>query len=112
VKVAIVVLSDTATNGDMGRVANALEAAKALKESKGDIKLIFDGAGTKWLCELSEPDHPLHSLFESVKVDITGACSSCAVAFGAKEGVLACGIPLLAEYDRKLGSQGYQVIVF
>lgn len=96
----------------MGRVANALEAVKAFKEAKGDVKLIFDGAGTKWLCELSEPDHPLHSLFESVKADITGACSSCAVAFGAKEGVQACGILLLAEYDRKLGSQGYQVIAF
>ncbi len=96
----------------MARTANALEAVKAFKEAKGEVKLIFDGAGTKWLCELSEPDHPLHGLFELVKADITGACSSCAVAFGAQEGVEACGIPLLAEYDRKLGSQGYQVIAF
>lgn len=111
-KVAIVVLSDTATDGDMRCVSRALEAVKQLKGAQGYTKLIFDGAGTKWLCELSEPDHPLHGLFESVKADITGACSSCAVAFGAKEGVQACGIPLLAEYDRKLGSQGYQVIAF
>ena len=111
-KVAIVVLSDTATRGDTARAANALEAAKAFKASKGDIKLIFDGAGAKWPCELSEPDHALHGLFESVKADITGACGSCAVAFGAKEGVQACGIPLLADYDKKLVSQGYRVITY
>ncbi|MBI3779591.1 MAG: DsrE family protein [candidate division NC10 bacterium] len=112
VKVAIVVLSDTATRGDMGRVANALEAVRDFGEAEGEIKLIFDGAGTKWLCELSEPDHPLHGLFESVKADITGACSSCAVAFGAKEGIQASGIPLLAEYDKKLGSHGYRLIAY
>ncbi len=111
-KIAVVVLSDTATHGDMGRVANALEAVRDFKEARGEIKLIFDGAGTKWLCELPEPDHPLHGLFESVKVNIAGACSSCALAFGAKEGVQASGIRLLEEYDKKLVSQGYRVIAY
>ena len=112
VKVAIVVLSDTATHADMGRVANTLEAVKDFKETKGNIGLIFAGAETKWLCELSEQDHSLHGPFESVKVNIAGACSSCALAFGAKEGVKASGLPLLAEFDRKLVSQGYQVIAY
>lgn len=117
VKVAIVVLADTETHGDMGRVANALEAVKEFKEAKDDIKLIFDGAGTKWISELANPDHPLHGLFASVKDKIAGACKFCAVAFGAKEGVQAGGIPVLGEYDghpsfKKLVSQGYQVITF
>ena len=112
VKVAIVVLSGTATHADMGRVANALEAVKGFKQANGRIKLIFDGAGTKWLSELSEPDHPLHGLFESVRANITGACSCCAVAFGAEEGVQACGVPLLVDYDKRLASQGYKVIAY
>lgn len=117
VKVAIVVLADTETHGDMGRVANALEAVKELKEAKDEIKLIFDGAGTKWIAELSKPDHVLNSLFDSVKDKIAGACSFCAGAFGVKDGVQACGVLLLGEYDghpsfKKLVSQGYQVITF
>lgn len=32
-KVAIVVLADTETHGDMGRATNALETAKELKEA-------------------------------------------------------------------------------
>ena len=112
VKVAVVVLTGPQTHADMSRVANALEIFKKLKEANDDIQLVFDGAGTKWLSELSEPDHPLHGLFEAAKSKITGVCSCCALAFGAREGVQAAGIPLLEEYDRKLVSQGYQVIAF
>ena len=38
VKVAIVVLADTETPGDMGRVANALEAVKEFKEVKDEVR--------------------------------------------------------------------------
>lgn len=116
-RVAIVVLADTETHGDLGRVVNALEAVKEFKEANDEVQLIFDGAGTKWIVELSKPDHKARGLFESLKDRITGACSFCTGAFGVTEGVRSCGIPLLGEYDghpsfKKLVSQGYQVITF
>lgn len=45
IKVAIVVLADTETHGDMARVSNALRAVQEFKENGDDVKLIFDGAG-------------------------------------------------------------------
>ncbi len=117
VKVAIVVLADTETHEDMARVHNALLAAKEFKEANDDVKLIFDGAGTKWIKELSKPDHLFHELFELLKGKSTGVCSFCAGAFGVKESVLTSNIPLMEEYEghpsfRELIVEGYQIITF
>lgn len=117
VKVAIVVLADTETHEDMARVHNALVAVKEFKDAKDDVKLIFDGAGTKWIGELSKPDHMFHELFESLKDKSTGVCSFCAGAFGVKESVLASDISLSGEYEghpsfRELIVEGYQIITF
>jgi hypothetical protein len=116
-KVAIVVLADTETHEGLGRVVNALEAVKEFKDGHDDVQLIFDGAGTKWIAELSKPDNKVHGLFESVKDRVAGGCSYCAEAFGVKGEVRVCGISLLGGYDghpsfKKLISQGYQVITF
>jgi hypothetical protein len=51
--VAILVLADTQTHGDLGRVVNAMMVAKELKEGGDDVQLNFDGAGTQWPGELS-----------------------------------------------------------
>ncbi|MDQ3943461.1 MAG: hypothetical protein M3254_10215, partial [Actinomycetota bacterium] len=59
-KAAIVVLADTETHGDLGRVANALTSAKEFKEAGDETTIIFDGAGTRWVGELSNPDHQYH----------------------------------------------------
>lgn len=116
-KVAIIVLADTESHGDLGRVVNALEAVKEFKEAKDDVQLIFDGAGPKWIPELSKPDHKIHGLFEAVKDRITGACEFCAGAFDVKDKVVACGVKLAGDYEghpsfKKLIAQGYQVITF
>ena len=44
-KIAVIILADIETHGDMGRVANALELAKEAKELGDDVRIIFDGAG-------------------------------------------------------------------
>ena len=116
-KAAIVVLADTETHADLGRIANALTSAAEFKEAGEETTIVFDGARTKWVGELSKPDHRLHGTFESLKDEIAGACRYCASAFGAKEAVEASGVPLLGEYQghpslQKLVSQGYQVITF
>ncbi len=118
-QVAIVVLADTETLGDLGRVVNALETVKEFQEAGDVVQLIFDGAGTKWLARLTQATHSYRELFQAVKVKgaITGACEYCADAFGVTESVKAAGVPLLGEYDRhpslrKLVTEGYQVITF
>ncbi len=116
-KVAVVVLADTETHADMGRVANALQTTKELKEAGDNVVIIFDGAGTKWVSELAEKGNPLNPLFDQVKDKMVGACAYCAGAFGAKEDVQSFGVALLDEYEghpsmRKLISEGYQIITF
>ena len=116
-KVAIIVLADTETHGDLGRAFNALQAVKEFKEAGDDVRLIFDGAGTKWIVEFSNPDHKAHDLFEAVKDKIAGACYYCSKAFGVKAGVENCGIPFTSESEghpsfRKLIQEGFQIITF
>lgn len=113
---AIVVLADTETHADMGRAANALEVAKEFKEAGGQVAVIFDGAGTKWIPEMAKDDHPPHPLFETVR-DQTGACQHCANAFHVRAEVEATGVPLLAEHDRhpsllRYVEQDHEVITF
>ena len=116
-KIALMVMSDTETHADRARVANALTTAYEFKEAGEEIDLIFTGAGTKWVAELSDPDHRLHRAFEKVKDEVAGACKACATAFGVREEVEASGIPLLTEYKghqslRQRLIQGYQVVTF
>lgn len=111
------VLADTETHGDLDRIANALTSANEFKEAGDETTIVFDGAGTKWVAGLSNPDHRLHDAFESVKDTVAGACSYCAGAFGVKEEVEKSDVPLLEEYAehtslQRLVSQGYQMITF
>ncbi len=116
-KLALVVLADAETHESLGRLVNALIAAKEFKEHRDEVKLIFDGGGTKGLAEVAEPSHKAHALYQAVQDKIAGACSYCAAAFGVKNALLAKKIPLLDEYAqhpslRGLIAQGFQVITF
>ncbi len=82
-KVVVLVLADIDTKEDLGRVVNALQTVKEFKEGGDQVRLVFDGAGTRWIGELGAADHKYHALFASVK-DRAGACSYCAKAFGVK----------------------------
>lgn len=116
-KVAVIVLADTETHADMGRVANALEFAKELKQAKDEVELIFDGAGAKWAAELSKGENRMKPLFDSVRDRVAGVCDYCARAFGVLDAVKSSGIPLLSEFDRHpslrtRAAQGYQLVTF
>lgn len=114
-KIAIVVFSDTTTIEALGKVSNALTLALESIENGDDLKIIFEGAGTKWIGEMEKEEHKMHNLYKTVKNHITGACSFCANAFGVKNQVVQAGIPLLSEYKdhpslRNLIVAGYQII--
>ncbi len=114
---AILVLADTETHADLGRVVNGLIAAKEFKEAGDDVRVIFDGAATKWPGVLSDPQHRAHKLYEAVADRIAGACGFCARAFDAEQGVKTAHVHLLEEYEghpsvRRLVADGYQVLTF
>ena len=126
-KVAILVLADTETHTDHGRLTNAMETTKEFKEAGDEVQLIFDGAGTKWVAELSKKENRFNQFFNSLKEqgdnNTTGkppsivACKFCANAFGVEAKVRESGTKLADEFEghpslRKLVSQGYQIISF
>lgn len=116
-KIAIVVLADTEGGEALGRIVNALTAAKEYHEAGDEVQIAFTGAGTKWVGALSDPAHPAHALYKAVKHRTAGACGYCAGAFGQSETIQSCNTPLLTDYGdnmsfRKLTGAGYQVITF
>lgn len=116
-KVAVVVLADGETHESLGRLVNGLIAAKELKEAGDEVRLIFDGGGTKGLAEVAQPNHRAHALYEGVKETIVGACRYCAGAFGVREELERLNVPLLDEYAqhpslRGLIAQGFQILTF
>jgi len=116
-RIAVVVLADTETHGDLGRVVNGLLTVKEAREAGDEIRLIFDGAGTKWIGVLADPEHRSHGLYVGIREQITGVCQYCANAFGATASVEAAGVPLLDEYQqhpslRTLVYDGFRVLIF
>ncbi|UGY94757.1 hypothetical protein [Streptomyces gobiensis] len=116
-KVAILVLADTESHADLGRVTNALVAAKEFKEAGDEIKVIFDGAATKWPEALTDSGHVAHAAYQAVSDVVAGACGFCAKAFDAEQGARQAHVHLLDEYEghpsiRLLVSQGHQIITF
>lgn len=116
-KLAIVVLADGETHESLGRLVNALITAKEFRENHHEVKLIFDGGGTKGLASVASKEHKAHGLYEAVQRDIAGACSYCAKAFGVQAEVQALGIPLLDDYANHPSlhafvAKGYQLLTF
>ena len=115
-KIAIVVFADTNTMEAMGKVSNALVLASEAIEAGDELKIIFEGAGTKWIGEMEKTDHTLHQKYLGMKQHITGACAYCAKAFGVKNEIEKAGLPLLDEYKnhpslRNLFVEGFHVII-
>ncbi|SFD82470.1 DsrE family protein [Thermophagus xiamenensis] len=116
-KIAILVFSDTNSAEALGKVANAFTLASEATEAGDQLKIIFEGAGTKWIGELEKEDHKVHAMYKALKDKITGACSFCAKAYGVKSQVEKAGIPLLSEYKdhpsiRTLIAEGFHIISF
>ncbi len=116
-KVAIIILADTENYEGLARVVNALEAAKEFKEAGDEIRIIFDGAASKWPVELSKDDHPYRALYESVQDKVAGVCGYCANAFQVRDANEACGVNFIEEFEghpsfRSLLREGFQVLTF
>src|SRR5260370_15413951 len=123
-KAAIVILSDP-KNGleeSAGRAFNALSAAYDFKRQGEDVTILFQGAGTRWIDELTKADHPFHALFETVKDKVAGVSCACASVFGATETATRAGYELVKDNPvpgtpglpslQKLTREGYTVLSF
>lgn len=116
-KIAAVVLADTELHGDLARVLNALQLVKEAAEAGDQAELVFDGAGVKWIPELSDPGHKLHRIFESVRPHVAGACEFCSGAFDVKDEVRNANVAFLREFEghpslRRRAAEGYSVVTF
>ena len=116
IKAAVILLADTDTPEGMGRMANALTTAREMKQEGDEVKVIFDGAGTKWAAELSG-EHKYSKLLDQVRDQVEGACAYCSNAYQVEDAVRAAGIDLIDDFDghpslRGLIGDGYQVLTF
>ena len=124
VKTAIVILSDPKAGSDeaLGRLFNALAAAYDFKARGDEVTVLFQGAGTRWIAEVANPDHPAHALFEEVKDTIAGVSCGCAEVFGATEDVKKSGFDFISDSSvpgtsglpslRRLIAEGHTVLTF
>lgn len=113
---AIIVLAGTDSPADLGRVVNALEAAREFRDEGDDFELIFDGAGTQWVGELDDEDHDYHDLYQSIRDDVS-VCDYCVSAYDVDDVVDEEGLERLDEFEghpsiRSLVDDGYEIITF
>lgn len=123
-KTAVTILSDPKSGAEeaLGRLFNGLAAALEAHRAGDEVKILFQGAGTRWPAVLADPQHPAHGLFGGVKALVHGVSCACADVFGARAGVEASGLPLLRENAlpgteglaslRQLRTNGFEVLVF
>lgn len=119
-KTAIVILSEPKAGSEeaTGRVFNGLAAAYDFKSSGEEVKILFQGAGTRWPEVLQREDHPGHQLYEAVADKIEGVSCGCTEVFDANPSGLdlitdnqvpgTAGFPSFVQ----LQNDGYAVITF
>jgi len=117
---AVILQAGNGTHEGMARAVHALVYATELKEAGYEVVLIFDGAGTTWYDELSDPDSQSSILFMYETFKKAGiaevVCDHCADAFRVKNRLLSRQSPLLSEYEGhpslvKWIRKGYQLII-
>lgn len=123
-KTAIIILSDPKTGSEesLGRVFNALAAAYDFKLANDEVEILFQGAGTRWVGELSKSDHPAHTLFKEVEDKVAGVSCGCADVFGGAEDAKKSGFDLISNNPvpgtsglpslRQLQNDGFNVLIF
>lgn len=117
-KFVIILQAGKESHEGMARAYHALLYCKDFVEKGYETKMIFDGAATAWVPELMKPEHKLHSLFKEIQAggSLDAICDFCAGAFGVKDLVKECAIPMKSEFHghpsiAKYVSEGYQLLI-
>ena len=117
-KFAVILHAEPGTHDALGRALHALLYSQELFENGFEVKLIFDGGGTRWVQEMLQPDHKLHALFSSRHQEgvVGGVCDFCIDAFdGDMEVVRNQGLKLVSDYQghpsvAQLAKDGFQIV--
>ena len=106
------------TDESLGRALNGMAAAYDFKQADEDVKILFQGAGTRWPEVLQNEDHPANRIFKAVEDKIEGVSAACSQLFGANPSGFdlisgnnvpnTAGLPSLVALQK----DGYSIIVF
>ena len=117
---AIILQAGKESHEGMARAVHALLYATELKERGYEVVLIFDGAGTEWIEEFTDPDSeskllPAYKAFKKTGVEEI-ICDYCTAAFDVKEKLQERQYPLASEYKGhpsivKWVKKGYQLLI-
>lgn len=119
-KYAIVLQAGKESHEGSARAVHAFLYARELKEHGHEVVLIFDGAGTEWAEELSNPasTSKLKPAYEQLKERgiVEVICDYCATAFQVRAPLAERGLSLIGEYEghpsvAKWIDEGYQLII-
>ncbi len=119
-KFAIILQADTDRHEGIARAFHALLYAKELKKSGHDVLLLFDGAGTHWIEELTRPEGKSPLIPAYLELAKTGVvqviCDFCSNSFGVKEQLEERDLPLEGGYEghpsiAALVKDGYELII-
>lgn len=108
-----------AFNGEPMCFVHVLLNALDMNQKGFDVKVVIEGAATKQIAELVDPDKPFGVLYRQVKELglIDCVCKACAANIGVLEAASEQWLPLCEEMSGHVSmarfiEQGYQVIVF
>ncbi len=119
-KKAIVLLSDPKAGSEesLGRLFNALGTAWEYKNAGQEVKIVFQGTGTRWPEVLDNENHPAHKIYKELADVIEGASAACAQVWGANPR----GVDLITNNPvpntigtssfLKLEEEGYTILTF
>ena len=123
-KTAIVVLSDPHSQSEeaLGRLFNALAMAYDGKHQGDEVRVLFQGTGTRWAAEVVKPEHPAHDLYNAIADTVVGVSCACADVFDASETARASGFDLIKGNAvpgtsglpslRALAHEGFNIVMF
>lgn len=119
-KTAVVILSDPKGGAQeaIGRVLNGLAVAYDYQEAGEEVKVIFQGTGTRWPELLQKEDHMAHKIYKAIEGNIEGVSAACSEVWGANPSGLDLiannpipNTPGLSSFV-ELHKEGYNVLVF
>lgn len=119
-KFLIILQAGKESHEGLARALHALLYSKELKEHGHEVVLVFDGAGTEWAEEWTNPDsqHKLAPMYRELSQQGSTSiiCDFCAGAFAKKEALTERKAPLIGEYQghpsiAKWVDKGFQIVV-
>ena len=91
-KIAVILMADTESDECLGRALHSMIYARELTDKGNEVKLIFDGAGVKWITKiLNDSTNVATQAFMDLKIGTysgtlsKGVCKFCSNVFHVPE---------------------------